>query len=485
MTVAWGAWPRKGSNSAEGYLLGGRKVAWPILLLSIVATETSTVTFLSLPGRSFAESGNLGFLQLTLGYIVGRLLVIAFMLPEYFRGEMYTAYEMLQARFGSGVRKAAAFVFLVCRTLADGLRLFLTALALQQALGWDFAACVLVIALATTVYATLGGVSSVVKNDCVQITVYTIGALIAAMLIVRAVPGGATAILDFGSSTGRFQLFDWNLGLTGDITFWSGLVGGAFLSLATHGVDHLMVQRYLCAGSKRKAALALGFSGPVVALQFLLFLLIGVGLAAFYQQAPEGYSINRPDEAFAAFLAHETPIGLCGLLFASVLAAAMSTLSSSLNASAGVVVKDLLETDAPENDPEQARKSVVNAKVATIVFAILQTAVALGAYYGNLQSSVIGAVLGIAGFVTGILVGLFALGVLRQRVSQTAAFVALGCGFIACTLVIGWGVAIDAGFEWASGGERIAWPWNALIASSTTLIAGLMADRLAPAPRQT
>ncbi|MEO1065731.1 MAG: transporter, partial [Actinomycetota bacterium] len=167
-------------------------------------------------------------------------------------------------------RGVASLMFLVCRTLADGLRLFLTAIALQQALGWDFAQCVLLITVATTIYATLGGVSSVVKNDCLQLVVYTVGAIIALWLILRAVPGGAAGVVEFGAETGRLRVFDFGLGLTGGVTFWSGLVGGAVLSLATHGVDHLMVQRYLCAGSQRKAAIALTVSGPVVAAQFAL-----------------------------------------------------------------------------------------------------------------------------------------------------------------------------------------------------------------------
>lgn len=461
-TVAWGAWPSKGRADAEGYLLGGRSVAWPLLTLSIVATETSTVTFLSLPSKSFVDGGDFGFLQITLGYIAGRLLVAGFMLPEYFRGSMFTAYEMLQQRFGRSVRGVASLVFLVCRTLADGLRLFLTAVALQQALGWDLTTCVVVITVATTFYAALGGVSSVVRNDCVQLIVYTGGAIAAAALIVGGVEGGVSGVLEYGRETERLNVLDFALGLTGGITFWSGLIGGAFLSLATHGVDHLMVQRYLCAGSQRKAALALVVSGPLVALQFALFLAIGLGLAAFYQQNTVAYPIDRGDAAFAAFLANETPVGLCGLLFAAVLAAAMSTLSSSLNASAGVLVKDLVE---PLRGVTDSATAVRDARVATVVFAVLQASVAIaaGAFLGP-DSPVIDGVLAIAGFATGILVGLFALGVLRKTARPSSAFAALVVGALACGGVYVYG--------------EIAWIWNALIASSTTLAAGLVAESL-------
>ncbi|MGL4512632.1 MAG: sodium:solute symporter family transporter [Lacipirellulaceae bacterium] len=470
-TVVWGSWPRKSAATDEGYLLGGRDLAWPVLLMSIVATETSTVTFLSLPGQSYAAGGSCFFLQLTLGYVIGRLAVVALLLPEFFRGSYFTAYEVLQARFGSGTRGAASVLFLVCRTLADGLRLYLTALALQQALGLNLPACILVMTIATAIYSTLGGVSSVVWNDCVQLGVYLVGALAALWLLLDAIPGGLGEVLRFGAETGRLRVLDFDPRLTGPgITFWSGLVGGAFLSVASHGVDHLMVQRYLCARSQRSAALALGLSGPFVAVQFALFLLIGAALARFYATGEFSYTIDKPDQAFSAYLAHEVPVGVSGLLFAAILAAAMSTLSSSLNASAGVLVKDIAE---PLGLVAPGNRSLRWAKVATVAFSVLQAAVALYAHATGLASSVIDMVLAIAGFTTGILVGLFALGVLRERCSQAAAYAALATGFAVCVVVIGW--------PSLTGESGLSWPWNALVASTSTFAAGWAVDRLVPA----
>ena len=469
-TVVWGAWPRRTNTTGEGYLLGGRDVAWPALLLSIVATETSTVTFLSLPGQTFQEGGDMTFLQITFGYIVGRLGVAVLMLPEYFRGSVFTAYEVLENRYGPNVRRASSLVFIACRTLADGLRLLLTALALEQALGWDFSSCVLVIAVATGIYATFGGVTSVVKNDCVQLTVYTLGALVAAYLLVKSAPGGATEIWRFGQETGRLTLFDWGEGFTDKkINFWAGLVGGGILSLATPGVDHLMVQRYLCASSQRKASLALCLSGPVVMLQFALFLLIGLGLAYFYQNAAVDYAIEKPDQAFAAFLAHETPVGICGLLLAAVMAAAMSTLSSSVNSSAGALVKDVIEPLYGTTSPEHSMKRL---RGATLLFTVLQAGVALGAYAIDLNQSIIGAVLAIAGFAFGILLGLLALGMLCGKVKETPGLAALVVGFLVGGAVINWGT--------------ISWPWNAPIAFTSTFVTGyvlhLLMNRRAEQP---
>ncbi|TWT48833.1 sodium:solute symporter family transporter [Botrimarina hoheduenensis] len=478
-TVVWGAWPRKGAGTDEAYLVGGRDTAWYALLLSIIATETSTVTFLSLPGQTYAEGGDMRFLQITLGYIVGRLGVIVLLMPLYFRGKPFTAYQVLSERYGEGVRAAASLTFLVCRTLADGLRLFLTTLALQQAIALDFTLCVVIVAAATTIYATLGGVSSVVKNDCVQLIVYTSGALIALLLLSRAIPGGIGEVWRFADETGRLRVFDPGLGLFGGhITFWSGLVGGGFLSLATHGVDQLMVQRYLCARSKASASLALALSGPLVAAQFFLFLLIGAALACFYSSGQFGYSIASGDQAFAAYLAHEVPIGVAGLLFAAVLAAAMSTLSSSLNASAGVLVKDLL---APSGIATDSGAAVWWAKVGTVLFAVLQVGVALGANAVGLaqSTSVISAVLAVAALTTGVLVGLFALGFGWPRSSTRAAYGALVTGFAFSFFLAGLNFGIDQQWPALAGWRQLSWPWNSLVACSTTLLGGLVVHAFA------
>ena len=469
VTVVWGSWPKKEKQTAESYLLGGRDVTWPLILLSIVATETSTVTFLSLPGKSFVQGGDLTFLQITAGYIVGRFAVIALLLPEFFRGQAFTAYEVLQDRFGPGVRQAASVLFLLCRTFADGFRLFLTGLALQAALGWDLTTCVMVITVATTIYATIGGVSSVLWTDAVQLVIYLTGALIAAGLIVQGVPGGMEAIYDFGVETGRMQVFDWDLGVFGGrMTFWSGLIGGAFLSMATHGVDHTMVQRYLCARTQRQAVIALALSGPVVALQFLMFLLIGVGLAAFYATTPGSEGLVG-DQAFASFLANHTPIGLRGLLFAAVIAVAMSSLSASLNSAAGVAVRDLMQPIIGQKGAD----SVGAARIATVIFAALKAAVALAANAIRPDAAVIDQVLAIAGFTTGVLVGLFALGMICGKCNSLTATVALAAGVIAGSALFGWNAFSAPEYD-------IYWTWNALIASSSTLFAGLLAKTFEP-----
>ncbi|MEM8865719.1 MAG: transporter [Planctomycetota bacterium] len=448
----------RGEQTAEGYLVGGRQFGWPLLLFSIVATETSTVTFLSLPGKSFADGGNLTFLQLAIGYIVGRLIVVWVLLPNFFRGDYLTAYQVLEERYGSGVRSLASVIFLVMRNVSDGLRLFLTGLLVSAATGLDFDVSVIVLAACTAAYAVVGGVTSVVVNDFVQFTMYTIGAVAALFVLLGDVPGGATAVWEFASETGRLQLFDFSLSLTtSSVTLLSGVIGGAALTMASHGADHMMVQRYLCARSPRQAGIALGLSGPVVFAQFSLFLFVGIGLACLYSTAPPEYAAEGGDQAFIGFIVNRLGIGLRGFVIASVLAASMSTLSSSLNSSAGVVVSDLASWFCL---PPDRSKTVAAARVATVAACLFQIGIALVTYHFALASSVIDAALAVAGFSTGLLLGLYALAIWLGKVNQTVGVSGLLCGLVACCVV--------------AFGLRLSWPWYSLVGSTTTIAAGLL-----------
>ncbi len=463
-TVAVGLFAGRGKNTSEGFLLGQRVLPWWMLLISIVATETSTVTFLSLPGESFKDGGDFTFLQLTFGYIVGRLLVVQLLLPLYFTGRFFTAYEVLQERFGPTVRMTASLIFLVMRTMADGLRLLLTGLLIESATGLDFLLCVSVLAASTAVYAAIGGVASVVVNDCLQFFAYMLGAAVTLWLILGSVPGGLAGMWEFGVETGRLQTLDFGLSLTSpSITFWSGLVGGAALTMASHGADQLMVQRDSCAKSQRAAGWSLALSGPLVALQFFFFLVIGLALAYFYKTHQVDYLVDQSDRAFIGYIVHQLAPGLRGLVIASVLAASMSTLSSSLNASAGVMVKDVGRLLRRETSEE---RSVLAARAATVLFAVLQTLVAVLAYEIGLKSSVISGVLAIAGFSTGLLLGLYGLGLLRLRTSEAAGLFGMLCGLACCCL--------------AAFMLRLSWPWYSLIGSVITLSVGFLVSLIIP-----
>ncbi len=457
-TALSGIWLGRGQADQRDYFLAGRQLPTWALLLSIVATETSTVTFLSVPGLSYVEGGSFYFLQITLGYILGRLAIIVWLLPGYFRGEMLTAYQVLEQRFGLATRRLASMVFLLMRNLADGLRLFLTALALNVAVGLDMTASILLTAIATAIYACFGGVRSVVWNDCIQFGVYMLGALAAAWLLLTKLPGGWEQLLAFGEATGRFRLFNFDPSLTtGAMTFWSGCIGGAFLSLATHGADQLIVQRYLCAKNQVSASWALLLSGLVVFAQFALFLFIGVELACFEAVGDASGGAVAGDQALMRFVVEHMGTGLKGLILAAIIAATMSTLSSSFNSSASSLMNDWL---GPLIANVDQRRTLLFARMLTVCFATVQTAVAIGAYRLAMSDSIVNSVLKIAGFAIGLVLGLYGLGLLVPRATQSMALAAFAVGAT---------VTIYAAFGTALNGY-----WYTLVGSGTIVLTGLV-----------
>lgn len=459
--LAFGLWVGRGQKNTVDYFLGGRSLPWWALLLSIVATETSTVTFLSIPGIVFAKGGDLRFLQITLGYIVGRLLVVYLLLPLYFSGSPFTSYQVLEKRFGPASRRLTSILFLITRNLGDALRLFLSALALQQAIGLGITSCVIGLGLFTIAYTFFGGVKSVIWNDCIQFFVYMIGAMAALGVMFSLLPGGFDQFWQFAQQNEKLRLFDFDFSFTKPtMTFWAGLIGGLFLTAATHGTDQLMVQRYLTAKTQRGAGWAIALSGIMVCLQFGLFLIIGAALACFYDVFPDAgqFGESEGDKVFAHFIVNSLPHGLVGLTLAAVFAAAMSTLSSSLNSSATTFVNDLYLPLKKRklNTDEQLRL----ARMATVAFGILQIVLALlSNYYGVSQGAVFG-VLKIAGFAMGPMLGLYFLAVLTPRVAQTSAL----SGFVVGVGILSY-VAMNTGLFWA---------WYAAVGSLTTLAAGYL-----------
>lgn len=463
-TTLFGIWLGRGQHSTSDFFLGSRDLPSWALLLSIVATETSTITFLSVPGKAFVSGGNFTFLQLAIGYIIGRIAVLTFLLPLYFRHENSTAYAVLQRNFGTSTRKLASLFFLVARTLGDGLRLFLTALALQQFVDIPFEVSVLILAVATAIYALFGGVRSVVWNDCVQFAVYMSGALLVIGLIFWRLPGGFGQYLQFASDTGRFHLFDLEfLPSDGHLTLWAGIFGGGVLSLATHGADQLIVQRYLCAKNQRAAGWALFWSGPIVFLQFTLFLAIGVGLACYFTQFDPSKLSLAGDQAFARFIVDDLPIGVRGIILAAVFAAAMSTLSSSVNSSACSLLDDL-GGDAWRCLPDARR--LLLGRSFTLLFTMLQAAVAIGAFYFAFGTSVVDKALAIAGFSAGLLLGLFFVAIVAGRIPSWQANLALICG-----------AAVILTIKFST---NVSGYWYAPLAAGSTFSVAILLSKLVP-----
>lgn len=482
-TVLFGAWFSRSHRNLQDYFVSGHRVPWWAIMGSIVATETSTVTFISVPG--YAYGGNFTFMQLVIGYMIGRLTVTILFVPSYFKGEMLTVYQLLGQRFGAGVRRLASALFLVTRTLADGVRLFATGLVLAALLltvpglegltSWmlpgmsptqaSLVISILVMGIATIIYTYLGGMSAVIWTEFVQLVIYLAGALIAAWVLLGLIPGGWNEVVATGTAAGKFNWFDFTFDLTRSYTFWSGVIGGAFLTTATHGTDQLMVQRYLCSRSTREARIALMTSGAVIFVQFMLFLLIGVMLFVYYrgEMAGEiaGLMVNgrvQSDRIFPQFIVQHLPAGILGLVVAAIFAAAMSTLASSLNSSAATAIGDfyLPITKGARSDRHYLRVS----RFLTAFWGCLQIVVALAAI--QFSRSAVDEVLGIASFTNGVILGVFFLGTLTKRVGQQAAFVGILVG--ASVMLF---VKLRTG---------ISWQWYVLIGSITTFLVGYAAS---------
>jgi SSS family transporter len=447
------------------YFVSDRNVSWWLVLVSIVATETSTVTFLSVPGLAFnPEGGNLTFLQLAFGYIIGRILIAWLLLPSYLHGDFLSAYQLLRERFSPAVQRTASAIFLLTRVVADGLRLYLTALLLGQFTGWSPAASVLGTAAVTMIYTYLGGMQAVIWTDLIQFLIYIIGAIVASFFILHEIPGGAAEFVSVGQAAGKFHLLEFSTDLTQEFTFWAGLIGGAFFTMASHGADQIMVQRYLCSRSLRQARVALVSSGFVVLVQFLLFLLIGVGLHILWQQKvlvlPETIR-GQNDVVFGYFIVHYLPTGIIGLLIAAVLASSMSTLSSSLNSASSAFVGDFYRPLRP--GLSEAHYLNV-ARGMTMFWGLTRLGVALLAIPLLADRSVIRSVLSIAGFTTGMILGLFLLGRMPRPVGSGPALAGLVAGFL--TVFTLWA------FTW------LAWPWYPLVGTLVTIAVALLLDRL-------
>ncbi len=463
--VALGLAVGRGQRNLDSYLLGGRSLPWWAILGSIVATETSTATVLSVPGLAYArDGGDLRFLQLGLGYIVGRFLIVSLLLPRYFRGELVSAYQVLRERFGGAASRVASLIFLTTRNMGDGLRLYLTALALEQVLGVPIVICVLGIGCTTIVYTVAGGMRSIVWNDCVQLVVYVLGGLGALAFLLHELPGGLGQVLRYGELHDKLRIFDATWTLADPYVLWAGLIGGAVLNLGTHGTDQMLVQRLLCARDARSASKALIASGFVVTLQFALFLFLGLALACYDDALRPGLELAG-DRAFANFIVYELPrnVGLVGLLLAAIMAASMSTLSSSLNASAASLIEDWRAADRAATDGPSLRRT----RIYSALFGLLQILIAIGAVH--LSSSVVTEALAIAGFSAGLLLGVFVLGAWAPRATQADALAGLCAGSFALCFVQ---------FGLPHMGVHIAWPWLAAIGSTVTFGVGQCAAHL-------
>jgi SSS family transporter len=460
--IIFGSYFARFQRTTGDYFLTDRSTPWWAICFTIVATETSTLTFIGVPAAAY--SGNMTFLQLAAGYVIGRLIVSVLFIPAYFRGALVTSYQLLQQRFGAAVNTVAAGLFLVTRSLADGIRLFATALVISIVTGVPVTWTVVVLGGAMILYTVRGGVAAVIWTDVVQMFIYLAGALVVFVSLLRMIPGGLSEVVAAGAAADKFRMLDWSFDPTRVYTLWAGVAGGIALTLATHGTDQFLVQRLLSARSSREAARGLVLSGFLVFAQFFLFLFIGVMLFVHYQHVPLTETLGRTDEILPRYILHNLPPGAVGFIVAAIVAAA---LSPSLNAMAATTVNDFYRKYVRPDADEPTLMRV--SRLATVVWGLVQLLVAIGAQW--MERSVLDAGLAVLSLTTGPVLGAFVLAVARPRTGAVPVMI----GMIA-------GAVVLAGLWWTAA---VAWTWYALIGATITVLVAVSVSILdrRPEPR--
>ncbi|MEO8448925.1 MAG: sodium:solute symporter [Gemmatimonadota bacterium] len=470
VTLSVGLWVARNQRTAGDYFLGARNLpAWSVLL-SIVATETSALTVISVPG--IGARGDLTFLQLAFGYLVGRILVARWLLPGYFTGQQDTAYTRLERRFGVSTRRYMSTVFLVTRFLGDAVRVYASGIPLALITGWSIPTSILVMGVVTVIYTLAGGFKAVVWTDVFQWTIYIIGGLIALGIAWR-LAGGAEAALAAARAAGKLRVIDLHVNLTTTYSFLGGIVGGALLSAASHGTDHLIVQRLLSTRSLKDAQVALIGSGVVVILQFTLFLLIGSAIWAA-GLAPAG---ELPDRLFPRFIVDHMPTGISGLLVAGILAAAMGTHSSAINALASAATYDLYSSWTGRQDPGHLLK--VGRAFSTIWGVLLVFgALFFDAYSRSSNTPIVVLALSIASVTYGALLGTYLLAGV-SGIRGTNVVVASSITMVVMLIVI-FAKQLSTAIPWLTPVGSLAWPWYVPLGTGLTLAIGWSASRVRP-----
>jgi solute:Na+ symporter, SSS family len=449
---------RKKQRTLRDYFLAGRDIPWWAISLSIVAAETSTLTIISIPGLAYDT--NLTFLQVILGYLVGRIVISFLLLPHYFRGELYTAYELIERRFGRTLRSLTAGLFLLTRATAEGVRVYAVSIVVSIALGTGEIWSIAIITALTLIYTFEGGLAAVIWTDVVQTVIYVGGTLVGLVTILHLVPGGWSAIHSAATAAGKFQVFDFRGSFFVPYTFWAGVIGGTFFTTASHGTDQLIVQRLLAARGQRQSVMALISSGVAILFQFALFLTVGVMLWAYYR-VPSA-TFGKPDRIYPSFIVTHMPHGISGLLIAAILAAAMSNLSAALNSLSSSAIMDFYARLRPQSDEKTKMRL---SRFATLAWALVLFGLAVIALHKAGRVVEVG--LQIASVAYGALLGAFLLGVLTRRANQQGAMVGMVCGFAVELYLWRW--------------THVPWTWWVMVGSSLTFVVGWTASLLFPA----
>ena len=444
-------------KSIKDYFLGAEKIPWIAVSFSIIATETSTLTFISIPGLAFKS--NFNFLQLAFGFCVGRIAVALILLPKYYQGEISTVYTYLERRFGKNLRTFASIVFLLTRVASDGVRLFAAAIPLYLLLNIEPIFAILIISFIALLYTYTGGMKAIIYVDALQMTIYLGGAILIIFYILNHIGSNVfsdtemirqkLSIINLGVSNGFSDFFSQ------PYTLLSGIIGGAFLSMASHGTDQLIVQRLLALQNLRKSQLAIITTGVIIVIQFAIFLFIGFLLYTYYGE------INlKSDEILPTFIIKELPVGLSGFIIAGIFAAALSTLAGSISSLSSSTMIDLFLNNKKENLDEKSK--LFYSRIFTIIWTIILIASAL--FFMNTNKAVVELALSISSFTFGGMLGTFLFGIFNKKATEKIAVIAFIISIIVVSLFIIFKV--------------VAWTWYVFIGVAIVMIMGFILSGL-------
>ncbi|MBD01780.1 MAG: sodium:solute symporter [Candidatus Marinimicrobia bacterium] len=408
----YGIWQSKFNKSSDDYFLGGRNLPWPVAMFSIVATETSVLTFISVPGLAYR--GDWAFLQLSIGYIIGRIMVSIFLLPQYFKYGVSSIYEILGNKFGIEIQKTASGVFLITRVLADGVRFLATAVIVQLVTGWSLPVSVIIIGLVTLIYTLSGGIRTIVWIDSLQFILYLTGGILSIFFILNYLDQSFLSSIKYLYESSKLSIFDfYGNPLINPYFFISAILGGILLSFSSHGVDYMMVQRVLGTKDLSSAKKAMVGSGFFVAIQFIIFLFAGSLIFILFN----GSELEQ-DREFTTFIINYLPVGVKGLLLAGVLSAAMSTLSSSINSLSSSVINDWMG----------GNKTIKESQFISLLWGMILILIAL--LFDESDSAIVIVGLQIASFTYGGLLGLFLLSRLDRKFNKYSLLLGLVSSFL-------------------------------------------------------
>lgn len=473
--IALGVWFGKDQRTTRDYFLGSKNIPWWGIGLSIVAAETSALTIIGVPAMAYGD--NMAFIQMIIGYVIARIILAIVMVPHYFKGEIYSPYQLLENSFGPGARRTASVFFLIMETLAAGVRVYVACIPVQLMLGIGVLPSIVLFVVLSLIYTYIGGVKAVIWTDAVQFGLFLAGGLFTIYYIPTLIDGGFSAVMSEAAAAGKTHWLNTDFSLQSPVNIWMGVIGGTVLVMSTHGAEQLIVQRVLACKNVRDGRRALILSAALIFPLFLIFLTVGVMLWVYYQHSkfaiplPEARpGIKANDFIYPIFMVTAVPHVLKGFLIVAILSAAMSSVSSALTALASVSTMDIMKNlfKKARDDDYFLRFS----KASTVFWA---GALILIAFLTRKNDSVLNAAFALRGLTAGALLGSLLLTLLWRRGNAVPVVIAMFIAFLVMTFIfLASQPAISQKFPWW-GKFAVFWPWYTLIGTVVALASAYIA----------